>query len=156
MMVLTLKRFHGPRLQRDGAAAAEFAVALPLLVTIVLGCVDFGRFAHGYIAVTNAARVGADYASRHRYTTKTQATWNDEIYKAIKGEICPVDEITGVPLTNFDPTKLTVPAPVVTTDPNGLVRVKVEVQYQFKTIVNWPKIPSQVTLKRSVEMRRIL
>ena len=37
--------------RRRGAAAAELAILLPVLVTIVLGCVDFGRFVYNYIAV---------------------------------------------------------------------------------------------------------
>ena len=64
----------GARRHRRGAAAVEFAVILPLLVTIVLGCVDFGRFAYNYIALTNAARAGAAFGCMNVYTTATQAT----------------------------------------------------------------------------------
>ena len=46
------------RRHRRGVTAVEFALILPLLMTIVLGCVDYGRFAYDYIAVTNAARAG--------------------------------------------------------------------------------------------------
>jgi Flp pilus assembly protein TadG len=49
---------RSPR-RRRGAAAAELAMILPLMLILVLGCVDFGRFAYSYIAVTNAARAGA-------------------------------------------------------------------------------------------------
>src|SRR5262245_51604636 len=45
--------------RRRGASATELAVILPLFITIVLGCVDFGRFAYTYIAVSNAARAAA-------------------------------------------------------------------------------------------------
>ncbi len=41
---------------RRGVAATEFALILPLFLLIVLGCIDYGRFAHTYIAVTNGAR----------------------------------------------------------------------------------------------------
>ena len=46
--------------RRSGAVAVELALILPLLVLIVLGAVDFGRFANTYIAVTNACRAGAN------------------------------------------------------------------------------------------------
>jgi Flp pilus assembly protein TadG len=48
--------FRQDNRSRRGAAAVEFALILPLLVTLVLACVDFGQFAYNYIAVTNAAR----------------------------------------------------------------------------------------------------
>ena len=48
---------------RRGHAAVEFALILPLLVTIIFACIDLGRFAHTYIAVTNAARAGAGFGS---------------------------------------------------------------------------------------------
>jgi Flp pilus assembly protein TadG len=44
--------------RRRGASATELAIILPLFITIVLSCVDFGRFAYTYIAVSNAARAG--------------------------------------------------------------------------------------------------
>lgn len=51
-----------PRLQRfdeHGLAAAEFAILLPVLLTIVLGTIEFGRIMYGREIVTNAAREGA-------------------------------------------------------------------------------------------------
>src|SRR5262245_6480058 len=47
------------RTRRRGSSATELAIILPLFMTIVLGCVDFGRFAYTYIAVSNAARAAA-------------------------------------------------------------------------------------------------
>ncbi len=44
-----------------GAALVELAIVLFLLIVIVFGCVDFGRFATTFIAVTNAAREGAEF-----------------------------------------------------------------------------------------------
>jgi Flp pilus assembly protein TadG len=50
------------RLRRDpesGAAAVEFAIVLPLLMLIVLGCIDWGYYFFCDQIVTNAAREGA-------------------------------------------------------------------------------------------------
>lgn len=38
---------------------------LPLLLLLLLGAVDFGRVFFGWVALTNASRVGADYAATH-------------------------------------------------------------------------------------------
>jgi Flp pilus assembly protein TadG len=42
-----------------GAAALEFALALPLLMTLVLGLIDFGYLFYLQLVVQNAAREGA-------------------------------------------------------------------------------------------------
>jgi hypothetical protein len=43
----------------------ELALLLPLLLVLLLGTIDFGRAFFGWVAVTNAARVGANYAATH-------------------------------------------------------------------------------------------
>src|SRR5437016_827122 len=60
---------------RSAVAALELVILLPVLATIVLGCVDFGRFAYNYIAVVNSARAGAAYGMMNNYTTSTLANW---------------------------------------------------------------------------------
>ena len=60
---------------RRGATAVEFALVLPVMVTLLLGTVDFGRFAYTQIAVTNAARAGAAFGSMNPYSSATQTNW---------------------------------------------------------------------------------
>jgi hypothetical protein len=50
---------------RRGQSLVEFALVLPLLLVLVLGAVDFGRVFFGWVALQNAARVGANYAATH-------------------------------------------------------------------------------------------
>lgn len=42
---------------------AEFAIILPLLALLLVMAVDFGRVFFGWIAIHNAARIGADFAA---------------------------------------------------------------------------------------------
>ncbi|OGQ80769.1 MAG: hypothetical protein A2289_16125 [Deltaproteobacteria bacterium RIFOXYA12_FULL_58_15] len=42
-----------------GAAAVEFALVLPLLMLLVLGCIDWGVYFFRAQVITNAAREGA-------------------------------------------------------------------------------------------------
>lgn len=42
----------------------EFALVLPLLVLLLVMAIDFGRVFFGWIALQNAARIGADQAAR--------------------------------------------------------------------------------------------
>jgi Flp pilus assembly protein TadG len=132
---------------RSGAVLIEFALILPLLVTIALAAIDYGRFAHAHMAVTNSARVGAGYAAMHPFTTGTQSIWQSKIRDAVK------KEMQGI--SNYDDTKLTMTAPQVTTDSDGQRRVRVEVKYPFQTLVTWPFLPHTFQMTRAVEMRFI-
>lgn len=63
------------RLKReDGQSFVEFAFVVPFLVFLVLGIVQFGRAWHNYLAITDAARVGAREAAVHRTTACASAS----------------------------------------------------------------------------------
>ncbi|HJR76862.1 MAG TPA: TadE/TadG family type IV pilus assembly protein [Nitrospiraceae bacterium] len=47
------------KLNERGAAAAEFAILLPVLLTILFGIIEFGMIMYSREVVTNAAREGA-------------------------------------------------------------------------------------------------
>lgn len=55
-------RRSGRRWHDRGAAAVEMALVLPLLMLIIAGIVDFGRFFLQEIQLTNAAREGVRVA----------------------------------------------------------------------------------------------
>ena len=135
------------RADRCGAVLVEFGLILPILVTIVLAAIDFGRFAHSHIAVTNSARVGAGYACMHPYTAGTESLWQAKIREAA------ANEMQGV--ANYDDLLLTMTSPQVTTDSDGQKRVRVEVKYPFQTLVTWPFLPNTFLMTRAVEMRFI-
>ncbi len=50
-----------------GAALVEFALALPLLLVVLAGIVDFGFVFQRYEVITNAAREGARLATLPGY-----------------------------------------------------------------------------------------
>ena len=142
---------------RRGVVATEFALILPLFLLIVLGCIDYGRFAHTYIAVTNAARAGAGFAIMNPFTSNTQAAWQTQLRQAV------VDEMQQVMAADpkFGEADLVVSPPYSgggdgrTFEDGGFWRIRVEVIYPFETIVSWPGIPNRVDLSRVIEMRGI-
>ena len=134
------------RVGRHGAAAVEFAIVLPVLVTILLGATDFGRISYTTIALANAARSGAAYASMNPYNSSAPNPWTTGITQAVTDELSQY--------TAFDLTKLTVTA-TNTIESGGLQRVSVQVTYPFKTLFNWSSIPSSVNLTQTVVMRVI-
>ena len=133
--------------QRRGAAILELSLLLPILLSLVLLCVDYGRLAFCYMAVTNAARVGAGYASSNPYTV---ANWQANTIAAVQ------NEFTKTANTWFVAADLTVPNPVLTQDGNGYWHVSVTATYSFSTLINWPWLPgynTAVPLTRTVVMR---
>lgn len=48
---------------RRGAALVEAAFALPILLILVVGIIEFGRFIHTKVTLDNAVREGARFAS---------------------------------------------------------------------------------------------
>jgi Flp pilus assembly protein TadG len=147
---------RGSRRRRRGSATLEFALLLPILLSVALLCVDYGRFAFCYIAVTNAARAGAAYASRNLYTPSTQVQWQANVIQAVK------DEFATNAWYERDSSKLTVDTPQLIQEGGGYWRVIVTAHYSFTTVVrwtawtNWHNAGNPMDLKRTVVMRGTL
>ncbi len=132
------------RQTRHGVSVVELAIVLPILVTLALGCVDFGRFAYYHIAVTNAARAGAGFGAMHPYTTTTQANWEAAIATRATNEMAGVQ--------GYDSSKLTI-VTTPTIEGSNLRRVRVHVTYTFDTYITWPFLPNSSDLTTAAEMR---
>lgn len=52
----------------SGQSLVEFALLLPIVTWLLFGVVDFGRLYYSYLTVTNASRVGAEFAMDPRVT----------------------------------------------------------------------------------------
>jgi Flp pilus assembly protein TadG len=138
------KRKSGHGIKR-GAAATELALVLPLMITLVLACIDFGRFGYMYIAVTNAARTGAGVGAGKKVTTSSLGSWRTAIRAAATNELSSQ--------SNYESSRLTIPDPLLITESSGLRRVSVQVNYRFNMFVPWPLLPNEMILTRTVQMR---
>ena len=94
--------------KRRGQSVIELAVAAPLLTLMLFGIVDFGRAFFQYIAVIEAAREGARYAT-YGFTNLSNA--NAPAQDTIQGRIKLADGGLNVPnntshiqITYFDTT----------------------------------------------------
>ena len=133
--------------RRTGAALVELSVVLILTITIVLGCVDFGRFASTLMAVNSAAREGASFGSTRPFTPHTEQRWKDQIVATV------VDELSGLP--NFSPDAVHVVEPTMQAEAVNerfSLRVNVQVSHEFKTAVPWPLLPKSFQITRSAVM----
>jgi len=130
---------------RSGAAATEFAVALPILMLLALACADFGRVMHHYQIVSNAARTGAEAGALHKVTTFTQAAWEADVREAVLEELANLPDFDEASL-EFDLT--------TTVDANDLTTVRVEIAYPFESVVAWPLLPHIVELRALAQIRQ--
>jgi Flp pilus assembly protein TadG len=121
------------------------------MALIVLGCVDFGRFAYNYIALTNAARAAGSYAMMNNYSSSTYSTWVSNVTTAAQQEMTGQDW--------HSTSDLTVSSPTITVESSGLRRVQLTVSHPFNTAVNWGwlgmGIPSSMTMQRTIVVRLI-
>lgn len=73
------RRLHGNveklRFARDeaGGTLAELAILAPLLIALLAGVAEFGRFFQSYTALAKATRTGARYITKVNYTDAEKA-----------------------------------------------------------------------------------
>lgn len=65
-----LRHLSGRLAEVRGQALVETALVFPILVTLLVGAADLARVAHASIAVTNAARAGAQYGAQDGFTAQ--------------------------------------------------------------------------------------
>ncbi|MCI0376561.1 MAG: pilus assembly protein [Gemmataceae bacterium] len=123
---------------RRGAAVAEMAVIVSLLVYLFVIGVDFARLFYQYQTITNCARSGAIYGTRD--------------------ESAPNDT-AGIEKTALADAKNLSPAPKVTSktavDDQGFPCLQVTVEWMYTSVTNFPGVPSSLNLSRTVQMRVI-
>lgn len=128
-----------------GTAATEFAIVLPLTMLMALAAADFARVGHYRQIVCNAARTGAEFGATHKFTNYTKSNWQAGIQGAV------LAEMQNVP--NFDVGKMQYSLNA-STDDEGLAHIHVYVAYPFRTVVDWPLLPSQFSLERNAHFRQ--
>jgi Flp pilus assembly protein TadG len=124
---------------RQGVAAAELALLLPVLTILLVIAVDFSRIFYFYVTITNCARSGALYAADP--TAPSQSQWASASVAA---------------LGDWPPNLM--PAPTVTgprngTDAEGNSYVDITVTYTFKTVSGYLGAASTMTISRTVRAR---
>jgi len=105
-------RPNRPRASRSGVAAVEFALVMPLFITLLLGIWEIGRMVEVSQIVQNAAREGAREAST---ATTPLATIQTNVQSYVQGADAGITNMTGFKVTYAnlthpsvtDPTKAT-------------------------------------------------
>lgn len=143
-----------------GAALVELAIALPLLVVILVGTIDFGRAFRTAMIATNAARAGAQYGSQtpSKYTDHTgMVAAADAVLSGnglspattVASHLCQCVSTTGV-YTDTTPVNT---CNATCTSGHITVRVTVSVTQTFSTTSPVPGVPSSVSITRGATLR---
>ena len=74
-----MKLFHPLRRDEQGAAAIEFALAIPILVTLIYGIFEFSQLYYANSGMQHALGEGARYATLYDTTTTSHIPTNDNI-----------------------------------------------------------------------------
>jgi Flp pilus assembly protein TadG len=151
-----------------GAALVEMAVVLPALCLILVGTIDFGRVFHTAMAVTKAARAGAQFGTQSSANAFDVTGMQNAAQTATPGAEVPA--ITAhashacwcAPDAPVSPSYVETSIPCSGTYPGGgtcpngthfTVAVTVTASTTFTTISAYPGIPRSVPISRSVTMR---
>ena len=148
-----------------GSALIELAVSLPLLIAILAATIDFARVFYTGVALSNAARAGAQYGAhslgRSGGTANMQTAAVNSVSPDLSGvtatasRTCQCATNAGV-FSATTPTANDCSSPVSSSCPTGhlVVTVTVTASRMFTTVMNYlPGVPSSMTLTRSATLR---
>jgi Flp pilus assembly protein TadG len=139
-----------------GVALVEFALVVPLLMLVLIGLIEVGRFTYYSILVANAARAGAAYGAQNDITALNNQGMQDAATKdgqsisqlqAVASQFCRCSDGT---------TESTIACVPLTTCPSGqhrLIYVQVNTSGTFDALFHYPQLPSQFAVSSSAIMR---
>lgn len=141
--------------KRKGASVVEMALLLPFLLFLFVIAIDYARVFYYGTILENCSRNGAYYASNYPNSSYLYndiygyKTMDEAVYKDAENMMKPGDannpkykvEYSYTQDSGYSSTPL----------PSGYVRVTLT--WNFKTITQYPFVPSTVNLSRSTIMR---
>jgi Flp pilus assembly protein TadG len=150
---------------QSGQTLVEMALLTPLLLAMVLGAIEFGRYSYLAILVGNAARAGAAYATDATHASDTnaviQAAKNDYQNNGQQAALLTVTVSYTCGCDNGTypmPTLTCLPgvggtAPSCPSGSHYAVLITVTASGTYNSLFNYPWIPKSITIKRSATIR---
>lgn len=152
---------------QSGQSLVEVALLTPLLLAMVLGAIELGRYAYISILVGNAAHAGALYGAQSlpQATTPPNMTVNPGIQLAAdndfqnNGQQVGLLTVTSMDVCGcdsqgaFSPQTCNPSTPPTCPLGHWTVMVRVTASGKFNSLFNYPWIPSPLTVTRQSTMR---
>lgn len=131
----------------------EFAIIAPVLILMLIGVIDVGRYAYYAIVAANAARAGAQYASQDLSTARDTAG----ITTAVSQDGQNLTNWTGHILTNYycSTNGGVTLGSCGSGEPaaSNVYYVKVSVSGTFTPLIRYPGMGASLTVAGSSTMR---
>jgi Flp pilus assembly protein TadG len=124
------------------------ALVLPVLLLLLVGTIEIGRFAYYAILVSNAARAGAQYGAQSLITSADVSG----IQTAAKNDGVSTLTVTPTQLCGCSAAALG-GCPAGGFCANPLVYVEVTASGSFNSLFAYPGIPRSMTFTSTVKMR---
>jgi len=154
-----MKSRMAPRAE-SGAALVECAVAAPVILFLLIGLIEIGRFAFFSILAANAARAGAQYGAQDLTTAfdsvgiqnaavqdgQSLSNWSAPGAGVTVQQLCAVNGGTPAPCATSG-----TPGP----PQNTIYYIQVQVTGVFNSLLNYPGIPNSIPISGSSMMRVI-
>jgi hypothetical protein len=113
----------------------EFALVLPILLLLIFGAIDFGRMFFIKIALTNAAREGANYLAWHpeevSATNFVNMDLDDDTIEAVEAVIKAEAESLGIEIDFANEVTITKTCLELSTCSGGEIEVQITKPYDF-------------------------
>jgi Flp pilus assembly protein TadG len=142
----------GKRPGRRGGALVELAVAIPFLVLVCVGVMDYGRVYFTAVAVANAARAGAEWGSipiiGHAYENAAQ-----ESFAKLDGAEAGTMTVAASTSCKCGETTVTCGASLCAGYGEQKVYVTVTATKTVSLLLPYPGLPSSVTISRAATFR---
>ncbi|HEY6326355.1 MAG TPA: TadE/TadG family type IV pilus assembly protein [Candidatus Cybelea sp.] len=137
----------------SGTSLVEFAIVLPVMLFLLVGLIEVGRYAYYGILAANAARAGVQYGAQD--TGRAIDTAGITNAARIDGQNLSTWTVTTKHLCSFSGGA---PAPCSVSSgssppSNTIYYVAVQVSGTYKSLLNYPGIPTNVPVSGSAMMR---
>jgi Flp pilus assembly protein TadG len=141
-----------------GQSLVEFAMIVPVMLLLLVGAIEIGRFAHYSILVSNAARAGAQYGALSLATAGDKnGIVNAALADGQSVQGLTIDtpaELCGCSAAIVGGTPPGTTCPATCTPPDhGLVYVQVTANGTFPSLFKYPGIPKSFTVSSTEKMR---
>jgi len=153
-------RLRRPFTSESGQSLLELALLTPLLLLILIGVVEMGRYAYLSILLGNAAESGTLYGAQ----SLTDSVDTTGIQNAVQNDFQNGQGLTGLTVTSATSCGCDSGGATVTNSCSGttagtciaghwVVMLQVTVSGTFTSLFQYPGIPQTVTVTRTVGMR---
>ena len=158
--VRTLRRILG---SQSGQSLVELALLTPILLLLVIGTVEMGRYTSLSILVGNAARAGAEYGAQNPTTAGDSAGINNAAMADLKdiSGFTTQPTVTSTFVCGCDNGGTIIPSPetnaacAVTCNVGAhlVTSVQVTVTGTFSSMFSYPGIPTPLTITSTASER---